>query len=276
MRKLFASWALPIIVFALLPRVLNAQCTLGNATLHGTYIVSGAGTVVGVGSLTAVGVHTWDGQGNTVATYTASVNGSIYPGITVTGSYSVNIDCTASLTESDGSHYNFVVSPNGNSATWIRTDTGTVVSGTETRLRNREEAEMAAAAVPLASNGQCPRGNATKHGTYLVSGTGTIVGVGPVSALGEITYDGQGHSTATVTLSVNGTIHSGVTVTGTYTVNSDCTGSHSESDGSHYDFVVTPNGSTASWIEVDSGTVVSGTEIRLPVSNRSLEGGGAQ
>src|SRR5215831_6406483 len=162
MRKLFASWALPIIVFALLPRVLNAQCTLGNATLHGSYIVFGAGTVVGVGSLTAVGVHTWDGQGNTVATYTASVEGSIFPGITVTGRYSVNSDCTGSLSESDGSHYNFVVSPNGNSARWIRTDAGTVVSGTETRLRNREEAGMAADGVPLASSAHCPLGNATK------------------------------------------------------------------------------------------------------------------
>lgn len=266
MRKLFASWALAIVVFALVPGVLNAQCTLGNATLHGTYIVSGAGTVVGVGSLTAVGVHTWDGHGNTVATYTASVNGSIYPGITVTGSYSVNPDCTASLTESDRSHYNFVVSPNGNSATWIRTDAGTVVIGTETRLRNREQADLAAAAVSLSSAAQCPLGNATKHGTYLVSGRGTIVGVGPISAVGEITYDGQGNSIATVTLSVNGTIHSGVTVTGTYTVNSDCTGSHTESDGSHYDFVVTTEGNTASWIEVDSGTVVSGTEVRLPAS----------
>jgi len=94
------------------------------------------------------------------------------------------------------------------------------------------------------------------------------VGVGPISAAGEITYDGQGNSIATVTLSVNGTIHSGVTVTGTYTVNSDCTGSHSESDGAHYDFVVTPTGNSASWIEVDSGTVVSGTEVRLPASRQ--------
>lgn len=263
MMKVFASWAVAISAFTLVPQVLSAQCWQGNATLHGTYIVSGTGTVIGVGSLTAVGLHTWDGHGNTVATYTASVDGNIYPGTTVTGSYSVKADCTGSLTESDGSHYNFVVSPNGNRATWIRTDTGTAINGTETRLRNREETGTAFAEVPLASSAQCPLGNATKSGTYLVSGTGVIVGLGPISAVGEITYDGSGNSIATVTLTVNGTIHSGVTVTGTYTVNSDCTGSHSESDGAHYDFVVTPDGNTASWIEVDSGTVVSGTEVRL-------------
>jgi hypothetical protein len=91
--------------------------------------------------VTAVGVETWDGQGNTVATYTASVNGNIFPGITVTGTYSVNPDCTGSNAESDGSHYNFVVSSDGNSTTWIQTDPGTVISGTETRLRNRGEGD---------------------------------------------------------------------------------------------------------------------------------------
>ena len=139
MKKPFASWALAAVAFVLAPRVLNAQCQRGNATLHGTYVVSGTGTVVGGGPLTAVGLHTWDGHGNTNATYTASVNGNIFTGVTVTGSYSVNPDCTGSLAESDGSHYNFVVSPDGNNLTWIRTDAGTVVSGTEARLKNRGE-----------------------------------------------------------------------------------------------------------------------------------------
>jgi hypothetical protein len=141
MRKLFASLLLAIVTFALAPQAFGAQCPLGDATLHGAYVVFGTGTVVGVGPVTAVGVETWDGQGNTVATYTASVNGNIFPGITVTGTYSVNPDCTGSNAESDGSHYNFVVSPDGNSATWIRTDAGTVLSGTETRLKNRQEAD---------------------------------------------------------------------------------------------------------------------------------------
>jgi hypothetical protein len=141
MRKLLASLALSIITLALAPQAFSAQCPLGNATLHGTYIVAGTGTIVGGGPVTVVGVNTWDGKGNTVATYTASVNGNIYTGVTVTGTYSVNPDCTGSSAESDGSHYNLVATPDGNSTTWIQTDTGTVVSGTETRLRNREEGD---------------------------------------------------------------------------------------------------------------------------------------
>src|ERR1700686_4686743 len=106
MRKPFASLALAMVTFALAPQAFSAQCPLGNATLHGSYVVFGTGTIVGVGP-TAVGVETWDGQGNTVATYTASVNGNVYPGVTVTGTYSVNPDCTGSNAESDGTHYNF-------------------------------------------------------------------------------------------------------------------------------------------------------------------------
>lgn len=97
----------------------------------------------------------------------------------------------------------------------------------------------------------------------MVYGTGTIVNVGPIAAVGEHTYDGQGHSVATYTLSVNGTIISGATVTGTYTVNPDCTMSLAESDGSTYDFVVASDGRTATWIQTSTGTVISGTEVRL-------------
>lgn len=122
---------------------------------------------------------------------------------------------------------------------------------------------IALAATSYAFGAECPLGNATKHGTYLVSGSGTIVGLGPIAAAGEITYDGRGNSVATYTASVNGTIHKGITVTGTYTINADCTGSHSESDGSHYDFVVHPDGNSATWVETDAGTVVTGTEVRL-------------
>src|SRR4029077_5965580 len=68
----------------------------------------------------------------------------------------------------------------------------------------------------------CPFGNATLHGTYSVSGGGTVAGPGPVTSVGEVTYDGKGNSNAVYTLSLNGTIHP-VSVSGTYTVNPDCT-----------------------------------------------------
>jgi len=114
-----------------------------------------------------------------------------------------------------------------------------------------------------AADALCPRLNATKHGTYGMSGTGMIVGVGPIAVSGKITYDGHGNSSVTYTASVNGTIYRGVTATATYTVNPDCTGTYTGSDGSHYDFWVTPDGDRTTWIESDTGTVVTGSEHRL-------------
>jgi opacity protein-like surface antigen len=145
MTKLLASCALAILVFAVAPQALqaaDAQCPLQNATKHGTYVVAGAGTIVDVGPATVVGEITYDGQGNTVATYTVSVNGTIHRGVTVTGTYTVNPDCTGSSSESDGTHYDFVTARDGNTTTWIETDTGTVISGTEVRLsRDRSPVE---------------------------------------------------------------------------------------------------------------------------------------
>ena len=117
----------------------------------------------------------------------------------------------------------------------------------------------------------CPLGNATKHGTYMMSGTGTIVGVGPISIVGETTYDGQGNTSTKSTASVNGTIYKGSTVSGTYSVNPDCTGSVAETNGSHFDFVVAPDGNTSMWLETDTGTVFPGTEVRLKQSDEFTE-----
>jgi hypothetical protein len=121
------------------------------------------------------------------------------------------------------------------------------------------------------TDGPCPLQNATLRGTYMVTSTGTIVGVGAVTAVGTITYDGKGNSVNTFTVSVNGTISRGVTVTGPYSVNRDCTGTLAQSDGSHYDFVVAPDGSTVFWIETDAGVVLSGTEVRLGHSSEFKE-----
>jgi hypothetical protein len=105
----------------------------------------------------------------------------------------------------------------------------------------------------------------------MVTGGGTIVGLGPVSAVGTITYDGKGNSTNTFTVSADGAISRGVTVTGPYTVNRDCTGSLTQSDGTNYDMVVNPDGSMVFWIETDAGTILSGTEVKFRHSSELME-----
>jgi hypothetical protein len=114
-----------------------------------------------------------------------------------------------------------------------------------------------------ADDALCPLGNATLRGNYMSRTMGTVVGVGPVTAVGRFAYDGNGNFVNPGTRSLNGVIATS-TDTGTYTVNSDCSGSVASSDGSfHFNFVTTADGSRYDFIRTDPGTVVSGTAIRL-------------
>ncbi len=63
-------------------------------------------------------------------------------------------------------------------------------------------------------------------------------------------------------VSVNGAISKG-TLSGHYTVNTDCTMTQTLSNGTNYDGVVAPDGSKGYWMETDTGTVLSGTLIPL-------------
>jgi hypothetical protein len=73
--------------------------------------------------------------------------------------------------------------------------------------------------------------NATLRGSFGYTSTGTLLDsfvpppfAGPFGEIGRQTFDGKGNTNATATVSSNGNI-STVGVNGTYTVNSDCTGS---------------------------------------------------
>lgn len=144
MTRFFASFALTTVAFASAPQALKAAdplCPLLDATKHGTYVVYGTGTVVGVGPAVAVGEITYDGHGNTQATFTLNVNGNVQTHTGVPGTYSINSDCTGTSLEA-GAHYSFVVSPDGNTTTWMETDPGIVVSGTEVRLTPVDDARF--------------------------------------------------------------------------------------------------------------------------------------
>jgi len=64
---------------------------------------------------------------------------------------------------------------------------------------------------------------ATVAGIYGLTTTGSIPGIGPVSAVGLVTIDKSGNLSGSQTRSLNGAI-ANETFTGTATVNPDCTG----------------------------------------------------
>jgi hypothetical protein len=82
---------------------------------------------------------------------------------------------------------------------------------------------LVAASVPgaAASGPHCSSKTAT--GSWGFTSTGSIPVIGPVAAVGIFTADGSGNLSGSQTRSLAGAI-ADETFTGTYTVNSDCTG----------------------------------------------------
>jgi hypothetical protein len=113
----------------------------------------------------------------------------------------------------------------------------------------------------------CVMGDSVMSGTYVMSGTGNIVGLGPVVVVGEVVYNGDGTGVLmSATENVNGAVVRLSMVPAIFTVNRDCTGSKTVGTGSsaeHFDFLITPDGSTITWVETDANAVISGTAVRI-------------
>ncbi len=103
------------------------------ATLNGTYTLSGNGTMGGVVTA-AMGKVTYDGHGNAQVTFTQSTGGFVQKYTAVPGTYTVNADCTGSKTFGGTTNYDFVVTPDGREIHWIVTNTGAVFTGSAIRL----------------------------------------------------------------------------------------------------------------------------------------------
>jgi len=95
------------------------------------------------------------------------------------------------------------------------------------------------------------------EGPYGFISTGTLIAVGPIANVGVITFDGEGNLSQHLTNSRNGVIMP-VDVTGTYTVNPDCAGSWTISNGNTANFVIVAGGSEVLFIRTVPGTVITG------------------
>lgn len=103
-----------LLVLGLVPRVQARQCS--TTSFKGAYGASCEGAIVGVGPVAVVSVLTADGKGNISGVETLSVNGEISQGVTLTGAYTVNANCTGSIvtTTPDGAvtDHDFVIDAN--------------------------------------------------------------------------------------------------------------------------------------------------------------------
>jgi hypothetical protein len=110
----------------------------------------------------------------------------------------------------------------------------------------------------------------TLRGSFGVTTTGFIVAfgpVGPVADVGVITFDGNGGVSQTTTVSLNGIIIPSRTSSGSYVVNSDCTGSQSlqlppPAGASNSNFVIVDHGRELRLINTGNGRVLAGNAKR--------------
>ena len=86
-----------------------------------------------------------------------------------------------------------------------------------------------------------------------------------VAVAGTQTFDGRGHAHGFYSQSLNGKILKRVSFTAAYTLNSDCTGTHTATDAAgtvwHTDQYSLPTGTRVTFLGTDPGAVFSGTGV---------------
>lgn len=236
-------------------RAHRGQFACATSVLSGPYSYSIAGYVVSSNGIIMPaadsGMLTADGNGSFRGADTIS-QGGIVNSRTVSGSYSINADCTgnAIFTDTLGNRLGLdvFVADGSNQVEFIQTDTGAVISGEAQR-----------------HGGNCS--NATVSGAYgyAIEGWVASASITPFGDSGQLTADGTGHFSGSSTTSSGGIIHRR-TLSGTYQTNSDCSGSASLRDnlgnGGNLRFTASGDGRQLNFIEIDSGTIVSGIAQR--------------
>ena len=108
----------------------------------------------------------------------------------------------------------------------------------------------------------------TLDATYVFSGQGEVQVSGSttsVAVAGIQTFDGRGHAHGFYSQSLNGKILKRIGFTATYTLNPDCTGTHTATDATgavwHTDQYSLPSGTRVMFLGTDPGAVFSGTGV---------------
>jgi hypothetical protein len=127
-------------------------------------------------------------------------------------------------------------------------------------------ADRSAYAEDAGNGGKVTCSVATLRGMYLFAIEGMAVSGSdhlPLAGAGYEVYDGRGGLVVHISVSENGEITRNANIPGTYTLNSDCTGTSTlPSRNEHFDMFVAPDGSMSTFVSTDPGVVFSGSELR--------------
>ena len=107
----------------------GAKCS--EATLDGTYLFAGdGGEIKGKDQLpfAYAGYEVFDGNGKVNQVFSANVNGKITRNESISGTYTVNADCTGTATYADGTRFDQFIAPDGSKLTFVQTKPSELVA----------------------------------------------------------------------------------------------------------------------------------------------------
>jgi len=220
-----------VFIFTTVVLVLSAQATtFSNASLQGSYGLLGNHWTAdpNASQLGRVAVMTFDGVGDCTESYTEMVGGTFMAG-TITGTYAINSNGTGTITAGELQL-----------AIVLNSTVGKVAHGFQLLLTtdlgyNAEDTGIAL----LQSTAEADYSLATVKGTFsfeynewTADPTQTYYG-----GIGLFTFNGKGNVTGSSSYTAGGVLATN-TFTGTYTVNTNGSGTISLSTGVQYAFVL--------------------------------------
>jgi hypothetical protein len=240
------AMALAIAIEFLVAPGAQASTPCSNSTLQGTYGALIKGTAHGL-PFAALDVVTADGNGNFSGTGTVAYNGAITQNVAVAATYSINSDCSGTVNFTSPSQtQTLLITHKGDEVQFIRTDDP---SDQVTGDAKRVDIARACSDKDLSGNLGATLG-------------GEIAG-NPFVALDSVTADGNGGFSGKGTISFDGAV-STVSFTASYSINPDCSGSISFSNGATQNLVVVGKDSEVRFIRTDNpDAVVTGIANEL-------------
>ncbi|MGB7763012.1 MAG: hypothetical protein WBL61_24475 [Bryobacteraceae bacterium] len=222
-------------LFCLLAAPLLAQPTIGggacnSGSLSGVYAVSitsrqvtASGTYTGVSQ--ANGSANFDGLSAVTISLTANTGQAAATPLTWSGTYSVQANCAGVINIATGGSatLNLAIYDSGNDFLLGGSDGSSTYSGSG----NAQPAACSAS---------------TFSGVYTFNGTGFALTGTAVSGVdngaGLLQFDGVSRVTANLTMSASGAAPSALTITGSYSISSNCLGSATLTDASNNSYVM--------------------------------------
>jgi hypothetical protein len=208
-----------VLIFMAAALALSAQAaSFGNSSLKGSYsfLIDRWTADVSTDQFAMVGVMSFDGAGNVTGSYT-SISANVVQSGTLSGTYGVSSNGTGSIDLTTGSTAQFAITLNSTVAG--------VAHGVQLLETNDSSNEVISGTAVLRSTAAMTYSAASLKGIFAFQGNTWTddASLAEDGDIGVFNFDGKGHLNATVSAVYAGTLYTN-TVTGTYTVRPNGTG----------------------------------------------------